>query len=113
MDAEKKQIQSWYKTVRKKKILLWIAGIIILISVLTGPYGVYQRVVIAGQKHQLESQIERLTLEQERLMTERERLKWDLTYIEKVAREKYSLVRPGERVYQFIPRAQQTSDPGK
>jgi cell division protein FtsB len=103
MEKRKKQI----------KIALWIVGIIILIVVLTGPYGIYQRIMIAGQKHQLETQIEKLTREQELLNTERERLKWDLTYIEKVAREKYSLVRPGEHVYQFIPRTQQTAESGK
>ena len=97
---------------RKKriKIALWIIGAVLLISILTGPYGIYQRVVIAGQKHQLESQIEKLMIEQELLKTERERLKWDLTYIEKVAREKYSLVRPGEKVYQFIPRVHQSAE---
>ncbi len=105
MDPEKRK--------KRIRIVLWIIGIIIFISILTGPYGVYQRVIIAGQKHQLESQINRLKAEQELLKTESERLKWDLTYIEKVAREKYSLVRSGERVYQFIPRSVLSADPHK
>lgn len=98
------------KNKKRIRITLWIIGIIIFISIVTGPYGFYQRVLIASQKHQLEKQIEELTREQAWLKKERERLKWDLSYIEKTAREKYGFVRKNERVFHFIPRTPQPSE---
>ncbi len=42
--------------------------------------------------------------ENERLRREVRSLKTDLRYIEKIAREDLGLVKPGELVYEFIPR---------
>lgn len=96
----------------KKRIVLalWIIGVILIIAMITGPYGLYQRVVIAAQKHQLEKQIDELNREQALLKKDLEQIKWNLNTIEKTAREKYGFVRKNERVYQFIPRSPQPAE---
>lgn len=78
--------------------------IVALIFFITGPYGLYQRLISAGQQKQLQNQVEQLQKEQQQLLKERELLKNDLDYIEKTAREKYSMVRDGEQVLKVIPK---------
>ncbi len=90
------------KKKKRKKIIFWSVIGVIVLTVVTGNYGAYQMYVIKRQKAQLATEIENLKKEQAQLLKERERAKTDLTYIEKVAREKYSMVKPGEHVYQVI-----------
>ena len=90
------------KKKKRKKILFWSVIGVIVLTVVTGNYGAYQMYVIKRQKAQLVKEIEDLKKEQAQLLKERERAKTDLSYIEKVAREKYSMVKPGEHVYQVI-----------
>lgn len=104
MDTTEQELLPWYKQINKKKILFWGIAIFFVISFITGPYGLYQRVISAGQQRQLKAQIEQLQKEQQLLQQEREQLKSDLNYIEKTAREKYSMVREGEQVLKVIPK---------
>lgn len=92
------------KKKKRKKVLFWTVISIIAMTIIFGNYGAYQMVVIKRQKMNLEKEIEQLKKDQAQLLKNREQIKSDLAYIEKVAREKYSMVKPGEHVYQVIPK---------
>lgn len=92
------------KKKKRKKILFWSVIGLIVMTVVFGNYGAYQMFVIQRQKSNLEKEIAELKKQQAELIKTREKAKSDLTYIEKIAREKYSMVKPGEHVYQVIPK---------
>lgn len=92
------------KKKKRKKILFWSVIGVIAMTIIFGNYGAYQMYVIQRHKMSLEKEIEQLKKDQAQLIKNRERMKTDLAYIEKVAREKYSMVKPGEHVYQVIPK---------
>ena len=92
------------KKKKRKKILFWTVIGIIVLTVVYGNYGAYQMFVIKRQKSNLEKEIAELKKQQTELIKIREKAKSDLTYIEKIAREKHSMVKPGEHVYQVIPK---------
>jgi len=48
--------------------------------------------------------IKRESKEKERQNVEKNRLENDLNYIEKLAREKYLMSKPGEKVFRIIPK---------
>ncbi len=90
------------KKPKRKRVVIWsIAGFAAL-TILLGNYGIFQIMRLDRQKSELLQDIERLKNEHEELMRSKEKLKNDLTYIEKVAREKYRMVKPGEKVYQIV-----------
>lgn len=96
------------KKKKRKKILFWSVVGVVTMTIVFGNYGAYQMAVIKRQKTGLEQEIAQLKKDQAQLIKNRERIKSDLTYIEKVAREKYSMVKPGEHVYQVIPKQQES-----
>ncbi len=89
---------------KRRRILFWSVIGLAVLTLVTGNYGAFQIYRLNREKAELEQEIERLKKEQEALIRNRERLKNDISYIEKVAREKYRMVREGEQVYQVIPR---------
>ncbi len=95
---------------KRRRIVIWSVIGIAVLTLITGNYGFYQIYKINREKRELEQEIARLKLEQEELIRDRERLKNDLIYIEKVAREKYSMVREGEQVYQVIPKKEEKKE---
>jgi cell division protein FtsB len=76
-----------------------VLGLPLLLFVLFGNRGVVQRVRLQAQKSQLEQKIREAEAEAKRLQAESRALEGDRKTIEKVAREKYGMVREGETVY--------------
>ena len=79
-----------------------IGGVIvlpILFYVLFGSHGIVQRIQLETRISELHRKIEREELENEQLKALAKALDADLKAIEKVAREKYAMVREGETVY--------------
>lgn len=95
------------KKKRNRRILFWSAVALGAVTVLSGNYGAYQIFKIKKQRSAIVEEIERLKKEQEILLDQRERLKTDLDMVEKVAREKYSMIREGEKVYQVVPKQEE------
>ena len=50
----------------------------------------------------IQKKITELREEKEKLKSERNRIENDLGYIEKIAREKYKMVKPGEKIFKVI-----------
>jgi len=86
------------------KKYLYLVGILIFIYVyIAGDYGIYQLITKKIEEKKLKDDIELLILEQQRLQKEKELInKGDLNEIERIAREKYGLAKPGEKVFHIV-----------
>ena len=88
------------RIIRNKRLLLaFLVGTPVLLYVLFGNHGVVQRVRLQRQKAELEIKIRDAEAETRSLQAESKALDGDKKAIEKVAREKYGMVRDGETVY--------------
>ncbi|MCB0832634.1 MAG: septum formation initiator family protein [Bacteroidetes bacterium] len=92
------------KKKKRKRVLFWLIVSFIVLTVVTGNYGAYQIFKIKRQVSELEKEIDMLKEDKKRLQEERDQLKNDLEAIERVAREKYGMTKPGEQVFQMIPK---------
>ena len=50
----------------------------------------------------VQKKIAALREEREKLKTEKIKIENDLSYIEKIAREKYKMVKPGEKIFKVV-----------
>jgi cell division protein FtsB len=83
-----------------RRLMLGLAlGVPLALFVLFGNRGIVQRVRLQTQKTELEQKIREAEAEAKRLQAESRALDGDRKTIEKVAREKYGMVREGETVY--------------
>lgn len=97
-------------TVRKPKNktwrgLTWLACAILLYgaySYLGGSSGLIQYVRLLQRHNQAEKEITALQARQDSLQHVIRDLKDDTTYIEKVARERYYMGKPGEKIYTVV-----------
>ncbi len=83
-----------------KIIIVLIIGAVLWLLFAPGT-GVYSLIKLRSRTAALERQTETLIKSNEELKTEIERLKNDDAYLEKVAREKYGLLKKNERVFDF------------
>ena len=103
------QKNKYYKTQQlantQKK---FINGVMILIATtflaifIFGDHGLFQLFKRKKEKNEIQKHITKLRKERKLLISEKKRLENDLNYIEKLAREKYRMAKPGERVYKVI-----------
>ena len=101
---------------KKKSILLAVAkaekkliqGIIFLfffslaIVFIFGDHGIYKLYKIKKKRKLIQNQITQLRIEREQIKVEKNKLENNLDYIEKIAREKYRMVKPGEKIFKVI-----------
>ena len=94
-------LASWFKKLlRNKQVrILLLIGTPALLFMTFSNKGILQRVNLEAQKQALEIQIREAQIERTRLELESEALDHDLKAIERVAREKYLMVKPGEMIY--------------
>ncbi len=89
-------------TPRFARALLVAAGVLILVIFFAGDVGLYKLWTAQKQMKTLEAKIAGLEKENAQLGAEIELLKGDSFTIEKIAREKYGYLRPGDKVYRII-----------
>ena len=101
---------------KKKSILLAVAkaekkliqGIIFLfffslvIVFIFGDHGIYKLYKIKKKRKLIQNQITQLRIEREKIKVEKNKLENNLDYIETIAREKYRMVKPGEKIFKVI-----------
>lgn len=101
---------------RGRSSIWWGIGILAMMGYLLFGRGFHpgQLVRVAQEKHRLEAAIDRLSAEVESLRTELVRLREDTLLLERLARERLGMKRPGEIIYRFIPPLSRdtTSDDG-
>jgi len=87
----------------------FIRGIILLLCItlliifIFGDHGLLQLYKLKRDRAKVQAQISQIRKERERVMVEKNRLENDIQYLEKLARERYRMVKPGEKVYKVIP----------
>lgn len=92
---------SWFRG----KLLWAMVGLLVLFLVqvfVLQDEGLYRLFQLKAQVKASQERIEALKIENERLEAERQRLLDDPEYLEQVAREKYRMAKPGEKVYRVV-----------
>ncbi|MCF7796377.1 MAG: septum formation initiator family protein [Candidatus Marinimicrobia bacterium] len=96
-----KNSASWFRSK-----LAWVLMLLVLVFLVQAfvfqDEGLYRLYQLKKQIKASEERIEALKVENARLEAERQRLLDDPEYLEKVAREKYRMAKPGEKVYRVI-----------
>ena len=67
-----------------------------------GDHGIFQLYKLKKERENIQMHITELRRNRELLTTEKNRLENDLNYIEELAREKYRMAKPGEKVFKVI-----------
>ena len=67
-----------------------------------GDHGLLKLYNIKNERKIIQKKISQLREEKEVLKNEKSKIENDLDYIEKIAREKYKMVKPGEKIFKVI-----------
>ena len=105
MERKNKIIKSQNLAETQKKFIYGVITLIaftLTIIFVFGDHGLFQLYKLKKEKSSIQNHISELRKEREVLISEKKRLENDLMYIEKLAREKYRMAKPGERVYKVI-----------
>ena len=91
----------------QKRIIRGIFFLIsfVLISIfIFGDHGLFQLYKLEKEKKEIKEYISNLRKKREERQIEKKRLENDLDYLEKLAREKYLMSKPGEKVFKIVPK---------
>ena len=104
----KRNSRKKHMTIKNYALILCIAlgAMIVLIN----DFGLIKLIALKKQKYQLTSQLTSLANQQNNLREKIYRLQHDQEYIEKIARERYMMVVPGEKVYRIASEKQVNSE---
>jgi cell division protein FtsB len=106
VDTRDEKLKSFLrKPYRRRRFGRLLAVLILLLLCyffLAGDYGLVNILAQRRQIERLEQETQRLRTEQFDLKQQCLKLKGDSTYIEKKVREELGMIKPGERVYQFV-----------
>ncbi|MEC7848506.1 MAG: septum formation initiator family protein [Candidatus Neomarinimicrobiota bacterium] len=83
--------------------IIFLLCVTLLIIFIFGDHGLLQLYKLERERAKVQAQIAQLRKERERVMVEKNQLENDIQYLEKLARERYRMVKPGEKVYKVIP----------
>ena len=86
------------------RFVLIFGAIVLLIIFFFGDHGVYQLYRLREEKAEIQQSIVQLREEKIRLESEKTRLESDYKYIEQLARERYRMAKPGEKVFKVVPK---------
>ena len=86
----------------------FIQGIVFLICMsliiifFFGDHGLIKLYKIKSQRKKIQNHITQLREEREKRKEEKNKIENDLDYIERIAREKYKMVKPGEKIFKVV-----------
>ena len=97
--------QQLAETQRKfiRGVLILIVATLVIIFIF-GDHGLFQLYKLKQERKEVQKHITQLRENRETLIAEKNRLENDLKYIEKLAREKYRMAKPGEKVFKVVPK---------
>ncbi len=84
------------------KFFILLGSVFFLFTFFGGDFGFIRVWNLHQKKKELELEEKKLQVEIMDLQVEKQRLQKDTLYIEKMAREKLGMVKKGEKVYQFV-----------
>ena len=107
---QKKILQKQIDETQKKlvRVSLGLIGAFMVLIFVFGDHGILQLYKLKKEKSKMQDHIIDLREEKEELVLEKHRLENDLGYIEKLAREKYRMAKPGEKVFKVISEKEDT-----
>ncbi|MBW7887507.1 MAG: septum formation initiator family protein [Bacteroidetes bacterium] len=99
-------LQNIYQKAKENPLRAIVIGILAILFVVAffSSNGIYARLKLESQKKEIQEKIRTAEEEQEKLKAASKALEGDDKAIEKVAREKYGMVREGEKVYKVKPK---------
>ena len=83
--------------------ILFLIGVTLLVIFIFGDHGLMQLYKLKQERKKVQELIIQLREDREQLTAEKNRLENDLEYIEKLARERFRMAKPGEKVFKVIP----------
>lgn len=98
--------RAWWRD-RRRGILTGAIVAILLWMFIGGSDGLYRHARMRMEIADLRQSNEILTQQNAELRRQIDSLTSNLDYIERVARERYGMAKPGERVYRIIPPAEE------
>ena len=94
--------------------IAWIAGAIILLILVQlfvfRDVGVYSLLTLKREIREMEAHIDRLEIEKAELESDRDRLLNDPDYLERIARERFRMAKPGEKVFHVVIDSKKVGD---
>ena len=84
------------------KGLVFLICLSLIIVFIFGDHGLLKLYKIKNERKQIQKKITSLREEREKLKAEKIKIENDLKYIEKIAREKYKMVKPGEKIFKVV-----------
>ncbi len=109
--AKKRSLQSNPGSTRKRggpmeNKVAWISGAIILMILfqifVMRDEGLYSLLQLRQEITDMEAHISRLEIEKAELESDRDRLLNDPDYLERIARERFRMAKPGEKVFHVV-----------
>ena len=102
--SQKKILQKQIDETQKKLVRasLGLIGLLMFLTFIFGDHGLLQLYKLKKEKNKIQKHISNIRKEKEELVLEKHRLENDMEYIEKLAREKYRMAKPGEKVFKVI-----------
>ena len=82
--------------------LVFLICFSLIIVFIFGDHGLLKLYKIKNERLLVQKKITSLREEREKLKTEKIKIENDLSYIEKIAREKYKMVKPGEKIFKVV-----------
>ena len=87
-------------------IILVLGGMLLIFN----DMGIVKWYQLRQERRHIQTEISRLILEEEDLTIELDRLENDDEYIKKIARERFHMVKPGEKVFRVLDRRKVKKD---
>ena len=87
-------------------IILILGGILLIFN----DMGIIKWYQLRQERHQIQTEIDRLILKEKNLTAELDRLENDDEYIKKIARERFHMVKSGEKVFRVVDRRKVKKD---
>ena len=90
---------------KKNNLKIYLLATIIvfgIISLIFIDFGIVKFVSLKSKKNKLHTSINQLLQQQTTIKEEIHKLTYDTSYVEKIAREKFMMVKPGEKVFKVI-----------
>tara|TARA_Y100000817_G_C16725224_1_gene485425 strand:- start:231 stop:542 length:312 start_codon:yes stop_codon:yes gene_type:complete len=80
-------------------LTIFLSGFVFLFTI---DFGVIKLINLKRERSDLQLEIEKLLTQQITIREEIKKLKYDTSYVEKIARERFLMVKPGEKVFKVI-----------
>jgi len=106
--STKRQIANVQRSFVRGVLFIFLATLMIIF--IFGDHGLLQLFKLKRERSKIQSHISELRKDREGLIKEKTRLESDLKYIEKLAREKYRMAKPGEKVFKVMPKKEEVKN---